>query len=88
MTTTEQDDVRRALAVPSHEITAAHLAILRAAAEQWLVQQEALQRAVVELRAFAAERGVPVVSIPARQSGTTIGGSPSWCSDRPHDRAG
>lgn len=54
------DDVRRALAVPDNEITAEQLAVLRAAAEGWLAQQDALERAVVELRAFASEHGVEV----------------------------
>ena len=59
------DEVRCALGASQDELTAEQLAVLRAAAQSWLVQEEALERAVVELRAFAAERGVAVRSLHA-----------------------
>lgn len=67
--TLDLGEVRRALVASDDEITAEQLAVLRAAVERWLVQEEALQRAVVELRAFAAERGVSISSMRARPSG-------------------
>lgn len=58
--TLDLGEVRRAIAASDDDITAEQLDVLRAAAESWLLQEEALERAVAELRAFAADRVVEV----------------------------